>query len=235
MAVGDLVPLNFRSASSAVRRHALTRRLSQRLVSLGADATSRAGVRRSESIDDERQAIVSLAPTLFSYARVIFHFFRGRSTARSRSWSHWRSARASKCASAICAWPSVPRSWRDAIRVCEQRSIIIEREPHHVLFLGLRVRLWRVFGEAVGRDKAAALRLEPATPVRRRHDADDRWPARARWRRHAPAHHGQFAAELRTAGAGWSGNTPGTGGRLPTFWFSARNSAAMAAWLVAMP
>jgi hypothetical protein len=35
----------------------------------------------------------------------------------------------------------------------EKCPVFIEREPHHVLFLGLRVRLRRVFGEAGGRDK----------------------------------------------------------------------------------
>jgi hypothetical protein len=38
-------------------------------------------------------------------------------------------------------------------------------EPDHVLFLGLGVRLRRVFGEAVERHQAAALRLQPAAPV----------------------------------------------------------------------
>ena len=40
----------------------------------------------------------------------------------------------------------------------EQRSVIVEREPHHVLFLRLRVRLRRVLGKAVGRDQTAVLR-----------------------------------------------------------------------------
>ena len=48
----------------------------------------------------------------------------------------------------------------------EQRTLVGEREPHHVLFLGLRVRLRRVLGEAVGRDQASVLRLQPAAPVR---------------------------------------------------------------------
>ena len=47
----------------------------------------------------------------------------------------------------------------------EQRSVIIEREPHHVLFLRLRVRLRRVLGEAVGRDQAAVLSTEPRPPL----------------------------------------------------------------------
>src|SRR6266478_5826628 len=41
----------------------------------------------------------------------------------------------------------------------EQRSVVVECEPHHILFLGLWVRLRRVFGETVGRDKAAVLTL----------------------------------------------------------------------------
>jgi hypothetical protein len=49
----------------------------------------------------------------------------------------------------------------------EQRPGLIQRKPYHVFLLGLGVRLWCVFGEAIGRDKAAVLRLQPATPVRR--------------------------------------------------------------------
>ncbi len=44
----------------------------------------------------------------------------------------------------------------------EQRAVIVECEPNDILFLGLRVWLRSVFGEAVGRDKAPAFRLEPA-------------------------------------------------------------------------
>jgi hypothetical protein len=40
----------------------------------------------------------------------------------------------------------------------EQWPILIQREPDDVL-LGLRVRLRRVFSEAVGRDQASVLRL----------------------------------------------------------------------------
>ena len=47
----------------------------------------------------------------------------------------------------------------------EQRSVIVECEPDHVLFLGLGVRLRRVLGEAVDRDQAAVLWLEPAAPM----------------------------------------------------------------------
>ena len=47
-----------------------------------------------------------------------------------------------------------------------QRSIMIEREPHHVLLLRFWIRLGSVFREAVGRDKAAVLRFQPETPVR---------------------------------------------------------------------
>jgi hypothetical protein len=39
-------------------------------------------------------------------------------------------------------------------------------------------------------------------------------------------------AALRTTGAGESGNTPGMGGRFPTYWFITRNSAMIAAWFV---
>ena len=47
----------------------------------------------------------------------------------------------------------------------EQRTILVEREPDDILFLGLRVRLRRVLGEAVGRDKAAVLGAEPRPPM----------------------------------------------------------------------
>jgi hypothetical protein len=39
----------------------------------------------------------------------------------------------------------------------EQRPVLAQREPNHVLFLPLRVRLRCVLGEAVGRDEAAVL------------------------------------------------------------------------------
>ena len=44
--------------------------------------------------------------------------------------------------------------------------ILIEREPHHIFFLGLRVRLRRIFGEAVGPDQATVFRLEPHAQCR---------------------------------------------------------------------
>jgi hypothetical protein len=49
-----------------------------------------------------------------------------------------------------------------------QRAVVVEREPDDILFFRLRVRLRRVLGEAVDRDKAAVLRLQPAAPVRSR-------------------------------------------------------------------
>jgi hypothetical protein len=48
----------------------------------------------------------------------------------------------------------------------EQGAVIAEREPHHVFLFGLRVRLRRVLGEAIDRDQASVLRLEPTPPVR---------------------------------------------------------------------
>jgi hypothetical protein len=42
------------------------------------------------------------------------------------------------------------------------------------------------------------------------------------------------AAALRTTGAGRSGNTPGIGGKLPTYLLMTRNRAMIAAWLVVM-
>src|ERR1700761_9177911 len=56
-----------------------------------------------------------------------------------------------------------------------------------------------LFGEAIGGDKAAVFRFEPAAPVRRRGVANigDRKVAGAwRWR-HVPAHHRQFALGAR--------------------------------------
>ena len=41
----------------------------------------------------------------------------------------------------------------------KEGAVLVEREPHDVFLLGLRVRLRRVFSEAVGGDKAAVLRL----------------------------------------------------------------------------
>ena len=46
-----------------------------------------------------------------------------------------------------------------------KRPIIVQREPNDVLLLGLRVRLWRVLGEAVERHQAPVLRLQPSPPV----------------------------------------------------------------------
>jgi len=42
-----------------------------------------------------------------------------------------------------------------------ERSIIIEPEPDDVFLFGLGVRLWRVFREAVERNKTTIFRLEP--------------------------------------------------------------------------
>ena len=64
----------------------------------------------------------------------------------------------------------------------EQRSVFVERKPDDVL-LGLRVRVWRIFRKTIGRDQAAAFRLQPAAPMRRGGVADigDGKPARTRW------------------------------------------------------
>jgi len=65
-----------------------------------------------------------------------------------------------------------------------QRPVVVQREPDDVLLLGFRVRLWRIFSEAVERNKATVLGLEPNAPMRRRGvpDVGDRRPARP-WRR----------------------------------------------------
>jgi hypothetical protein len=76
-----------------------------------------------------------------------------------------------------------------------QRPIVAEGKPDNILFLGRGVRFRRVFGEAIERHQAAAFRLQPAAPVRRRGVADvgNRRPAEFRRRRHAPAHQHHLA------------------------------------------
>jgi hypothetical protein len=49
-------------------------------------------------------------------------------------------------------------------READQRPIIIDCEPDHILFLGLWIRLRRVFGEAIERHEATAFRLQPVAP-----------------------------------------------------------------------
>ena len=47
----------------------------------------------------------------------------------------------------------------------EERPVLIEREPHHILLLGHGIRLWRVLRETVGRRQTPAFWLQPAAPV----------------------------------------------------------------------
>jgi hypothetical protein len=54
----------------------------------------------------------------------------------------------------------------------KQRPAFAQREPDDVLFLGFRIWLRSVLGEAVGRHQAAVLWLQPAAPVRRLRVAD---------------------------------------------------------------
>jgi len=95
----------------------------------------------------------------------------------------------------------------------EQRPIIVQRKPDHVLLFGHRVRLRRIFREAVCRDKATALRLQPAAPVRRGGVTDirDRRAAGARRRRHSPTHHGEltFGTRVTHHGRRVVGKDPG--------------------------
>jgi hypothetical protein len=81
------------------------------------------------------------------------------------------------------------------------RPIVIEREPNHILFLGLKVRLGRVFCETVDRHNAAVFGLQPGPPVRRRGvaDIDHRLSAGAWGEAHAPAHHDQFTVSADVA------------------------------------
>src|SRR6185436_15007913 len=76
-----------------------------------------------------------------------------------------------------------------------QRPVVVDREPDNVLLFGLRIRLRRVFSEAVERHQAAVFRLQPAAPVRRGGVADvgHRRPAGPRRWRHAPAHQDELA------------------------------------------
>jgi len=115
----------------------------------------------------------------------------------------------------------------------EQRPIVIQREPHDVLFAGGRIRLRRIIRKAIGRDHAAIFRLQPAAPMRRCGVADvgDRRPAELR-RGGIPQ---RIIASSRSAPAVWitgaeqSGNTPGIWGRLPIYRLITRNSAMIAA------
>jgi hypothetical protein len=54
---------------------------------------------------------------------------------------------------------AVPIERRPGAREGKQRPILVQSKPHHILLLGLRLRLRHVLGEAVGRDKATVLRL----------------------------------------------------------------------------
>ena len=70
--------------------------------------------------------------------------------------------------------PSGSAAGRYADPQCVRGAIehLIEREPDDILFLGLRVRLRRVFGEAIGGDEAPVLRFQPPAPMRRSGVAD---------------------------------------------------------------
>jgi hypothetical protein len=96
--------------------------------------------------------------------------------------------------------------WRSARRPdeAEQRPALFERQPNDVL-LGLRIRLRRVFGRALGRRQAAVLRLKPTRPVRRGRVADvgARRSANPRRRRHASAHY-HFLCIVAGSGMGVS-------------------------------
>jgi hypothetical protein len=48
----------------------------------------------------------------------------------------------------------------------EQRRILIEREPNHILLFGLGVRLRGILRKAIRREEAPAFRFEPAPPMR---------------------------------------------------------------------
>jgi hypothetical protein len=74
--------------------------------------------------------------------------------------------------------------------------VLTKRELDDVLFLGLRIGFWRVFREAIERHEAPALRLQPASPMRRRSVSDlgDGRSAGSRRGRHTPAHHCNLAA-----------------------------------------
>jgi hypothetical protein len=66
----------------------------------------------------------------------------------------------------------VPRSPLNSVQMPAKANsgpVLIEREPHHVLFPGLRVRLRRILRKAVGRDEAARSRQSHQFPRHRDH------------------------------------------------------------------
>ena len=65
----------------------------------------------------------------------------------------------------VHATPVVPEFRPDACEG-EKEAVVIEPEPHHVLFFGLRVRLGCVFRETVRRDQAAVYSAVRERPVR---------------------------------------------------------------------
>ena len=85
-----------------------------------------------------------------------------------------------------------------------ERPIVAMGKPYDILFLGLGVRLRRIFGEAVEGHETAMLRPQPDAPVRRCGVANvgNRGTARARWRRHTPAHHQHLQSALAIADHG---------------------------------
>ena len=62
---------------------------------------------------------------------------------------------------------AIPVERRPDARENEQRPVIVECEPNHILFLGLRVRLRRVLNEAVGRDEARGNKIIDLPPLPR--------------------------------------------------------------------
>ena len=77
-------------------------------------------------------------------------------------------------------------------------------KPYDILFLGLGIWLRRILCEAVEGHEAAMLGPKPDAPVRRRGVANvgNRGTARARWRRHAPAHHQHLGPTFAVADHG---------------------------------
>ena len=51
------------------------------------------------------------------------------------------------------------------VRRNRRGPVVVQGKPHDVFLAGRRVGLRRIFGEAVGRDQTAVLRLQPVAPV----------------------------------------------------------------------
>src|SRR6516225_8736781 len=156
------------------------------------DDLTRGGVRIGEGTFGHELFHAAIRSSLSSLRMTILSASSGSGRCSALASSQGARIQTS-CSSAVVRITGIAFGW-----IAEERPILVHREPHHVLLPGLRVRLWRVFSEAVGRDEASVLGFEPYTPMRRRRIADigDRRAAHARRWRHAPAHRNHLAPAL---------------------------------------